>query len=205
VVAEALDRLRTTARSHGRVMLCETMGRYAGWIALEGGMAGGADAILLPEQAFELEALAAFCQARLARGESTLVCVAEGAHAAGQGLTLRQTVAGSPDPLRLGGVAVALQQALQPRLDGEVRSTVLGHTQRGGAPTAFDRVLATRFGYTAAQQVQAGGWGALVALQGDRCVSVPLAEVAGRTRRVPPDAPLLQAARGLGVFVGVPA
>jgi ATP-dependent phosphofructokinase / diphosphate-dependent phosphofructokinase len=202
IVSEALDRLRTTARSHGRVMIAETMGRYAGWIALEGGMAGGADVILLPELPFNLDLVADFCAAREQQGRSTLICIAEGAHAQGQGLTARATVAGSPDPLRLGGVALALQQSLQTRLSSEVRSTVLGHTQRGGSPTAFDRVLATRFGYHAAQLVQSKQWGRMVALRGDACTSVPLSAVAGHNRLVPVDHPLVQAARGLGLCLG---
>ena len=202
VVAEALDRLETTARSHGRVMIAETMGRYAGWIALEGGMAGGANVILLPEVPFSVETVARLCQDRESRGLATLICIAEGAHAVGQGMTIRETLAHSPDPLRLGGVGHWLQHELQPRLQAEVRTTLLGHTQRGGHPTAFDRVLATRFGYHAAQLVKAGQYGRMVALQGDNCVSAPLDEVAGRTRNVPLDHELVRAARGIGVSLG---
>ncbi|MDE2371426.1 MAG: ATP-dependent 6-phosphofructokinase [Burkholderiales bacterium] len=202
VVSEALDRLRTTARSHGRVMIAETMGRYAGWIALEGGMAGGADAILLPELPYDVERVAAYCRAREADGGSTLICIAEGAHGRGQAMTLSQRIEDSPDPLRLGGVAHALQRQLQPLLASEVRATVLGHTQRGGSPTAYDRVLATRFGYHAAQLVKARRYGRMVALQGDTCVSVALSEVAGKLRLVPADHALVQAARGIGVELG---
>ncbi len=202
VVSESLDRLQTTASSHGRVMILETMGRYAGWIALEGGMAGGADVILLPELPFDLQAVAARCRAREAREGWTLVCIAEGAHPRDGGLTVRETVPGSPDPLRLGGVGHVLQQQLQPLLDCEVRTTLLGHVQRGGTPTAYDRVLATRFGEMAAQLVKAGQFGRMVALQGDNCTSVPLVDVAGRTRRVPVDHPLLRTARSLGISLG---
>ncbi|MDE2399160.1 MAG: ATP-dependent 6-phosphofructokinase [Burkholderiales bacterium] len=203
VVCEALDRLGTTARSHGRVMIAETMGRYAGWIALEGGLAGGADVILLPEIPFSVEAVAARCRERERRGLATIVCIAEGAAAIGAGLTVQDRIADSPDPLRLGGVGHWLQHELQPQLESEVRTTLLGHTQRGGSPTAFDRVLATRFGWQAAQQLRAGRFGEMVALRGDECTSVPIAEVAGRNRCVPPDHPLLQAARGIGVSLGV--
>jgi ATP-dependent phosphofructokinase / diphosphate-dependent phosphofructokinase len=202
VVAEALDRLATTARSHRRVMLCETMGRYAGWIALEGGLAGAADAILLPERPYDTAAVAAFCAAREARGLSTLICIAEGAHAAGEGLSVRATLPDSPDPLRLGGAAERLQHALQPQLASEVRSAVLGHTQRGGTPTAFDRVLATRFGVHAAQLLLRGETGRMVTLAADACASVPLAAVAGHNRCVPADHPLLAAAEALGLFTG---
>lgn len=202
VVAEALDRLATTARSHGRVMIAETMGRYAGWIALEGGIAGGADAILIPEIEFDVAALAALCRTREQGPEGhTLICIAEGAKLAG-GLTVKERIAGSPDPLRLGGVGQALQQQLQPLLTSEVRTTLLGHVQRGGTPTAYDRVLATRFGFAAAQLVQRGEFGRMVALQGQDCVSVGLAEIAGRNRPVPPSHELVQTARGIGVWMG---
>ena len=203
VVAEALGRLETTARSHGRVMIAETMGRYAGWIALEGGMAGAADVILLPELPFSLDAVLRRCREREAGSGYTLICVAEGAHAAGSGLTVAQTIADSPDPLRLGGIGHWLQQQLQPLLQSEVRATLLGHVQRGGAPTPFDRVLATRFGWHAAELVRQGGFGRMVALQGDAVGSVDLAAVAGRNRCVPADHALLAAAHGMGVSLGV--
>ena len=204
VVAESLDRLATTGRSHGRVMIAETMGRYAGWIALQGGLAGGADAILIPEIPFDCFAVASLCRQREEHGLATLICIAEGAHARGQGMTVSAHLPDSPDPIRLGGVGQALQHTLQPLVSSEVRTTLLGHTQRGGSPTAFDRVLATRFGYHAAQLIKAGQFGCMVALQSDTCVSVPLDEVAGRTRLVPLDHPMLQAARGIGVSLGLP-
>ncbi|MGC4077610.1 MAG: ATP-dependent 6-phosphofructokinase [Rubrivivax sp.] len=202
VVAEALDRLATTGRSHGRVMIAETMGRYAGWIALEGGMAGGAEVILIPEIPFSVEAVARRCRERAVHGLSTIISIAEGAAAEGGGLTVQRTIADSPDPLRLGGVGNWLQQQLEPLVDCEVRTTLLGHTQRGGSPTPFDRVLATRFGYHAAQLVEAGQFGRMVALQGDAVVSVPIAEVAGKNRLVPRDHELVRAARGIGVSLG---
>jgi ATP-dependent phosphofructokinase / diphosphate-dependent phosphofructokinase len=203
VVSEALDRLATTARSHGRVMITETMGRYAGWIALEGGLAGGAHAILIPEQPFSVDAVAAFCRDREQRELATLICIAEGAHAQGEGLTVRATLADSPDPLRLGGVGLWLQHRLQPMLDSEVRTTILGHTQRGGSPTAFDRVLGTRLGYHAAQLIKSGDFGRMVTLVADACDSVALESVAGQSRTVPADHGLLRAARGIGVMTGL--
>jgi phosphofructokinase-like protein len=202
VVAEALDRVATTARSHGRVMIVETMGRYAGWIALAGGMAGGADAILLPELPFSVDAVAAFAKERERDNGCTLICIAEGARAEGHGLVVRQTIAASPDPLRLGGVSGWLQHELQPHLDSEVRSTLLGHTQRGGTPTAYDRVLATRFGWAAAELVREGRFGRMVVLRGEDIDSVEIAGIAGRSRPVPPDHPLLRAARDTGVMLG---
>ena len=205
VVAEALGRLETTARSHGRVMIVETMGRYAGWIALEGGLAGAADVILLPERPYALDAVLRHCQAREAREGYTLICIAEGARPVGGGLTVAQTITDSPDPLRLGGVGAVLAQQLQPRLQSEVRATLLGHVQRGGAPTPFDRVLATRFGWAAAELLRQRRYGVMVALQGDTVTQVALAEVAGKNRTVPSDHPLLAAAEGLGISLGGPA
>lgn len=202
VVCEALDRLGTTARSHSRVMIAETMGRYAGWIALEGGMAGGADVILVPELPFSVEAVAAHCRQREQRGLATVVAIAEGACAQGGALTVQATLADRPDPLQLGGVGQWLQQQLQPLVVSEVRTTLLGHVQRGGSPTAYDRVLATRFGWHAAQLLRAGQTGRMVALQGEDCVSVPLSDVVGRSRAVPADHALLQAARGIGISLG---
>jgi 6-phosphofructokinase 1 len=200
VVADALARLKTTARSHGRVMLLETMGRDAGWIALEGGLAGGADAILLPEFAFSLERLAAELQQRVAAQGFALVCVAEGARLAG-GEQRWQTLPGGV--ARLGGVADSLVHLLGPLLPQlEARSTVLGHLQRGGSPTSFDRLLSTRFGVAAAACVRERAFGVTVALQGDRCVRVPLALVAGQNRRVSHDDEMVLAARALGVFLG---
>jgi 6-phosphofructokinase 1 len=202
VVSEALDRLETTARSHGRVMIVETMGRYAGWIALEGGIAGGADVILLPELPVDVDAVAAFCGAREQREGYTLICIAEGVQLQGIGFTVRETIADSPDPLRLGGVGAVLQQALSRRLSSEVRNTLLGHVQRGGSPTPYDRVLATRFGYHAAQLVRRGEFGRMVTLQGDTIGSVAMSEVAGKNRTVPVDHPLVATARGIGVMLG---
>ncbi|WP_337878433.1 ATP-dependent 6-phosphofructokinase [Caldimonas sp.] len=202
VVAEALARLETTARSHGRVMIVETMGRYAGWIALEGGLAGGADVILLPEIPYDLEAVARLCRQREAAQGFTLICVAEGARPVGGTMTVSAHWADRPDPIRLGGVGHVLREQLQPHLRSEVRSTLLGHVQRGGSPTPYDRVLATRLGCHAAAMVARGEFGRMVVLRGDACDSVPLSEVAGRNRTVPLDHPLLKAARSLGISLG---
>jgi 6-phosphofructokinase 1 len=178
------------------------MGRYAGWIALEGGMAGAADVILLPELPHRLEAVVERCRAREAHEGYTLICIAEGARAADAELTVAQTLADSPDPLRLGGAGALLARQLQPLLNSEVRATLLGHVQRGGSPTPFDRVLATRFGWHAAELVRTGRFGQMVALQGDTVTSVGLDLVAGRNRPVPLDHELLAVARGLGVSLG---
>lgn len=202
IVAEALGRIETTARSHGRVMIVETMGRYAGWIALEGGMAGAADAILLPELPYDVDAVARLCREREAHEGCTIICVAEGASPRGGERTVQQVLPDSPDPIRLGGVGNVLREQLQAQVSSEVRSTLLGHVQRGGSPTAFDRLLATRFGHHAAQLLAQGHTNRMVAWQGDGCTSVPLADVVGGSRLVPLDHPLLDAARALGVCLG---
>lgn len=193
VVADGLGRLETTARSHGRVMVLETMGRHAGWIALEGGVAGGADAIVLPESPCHVDALAALCEQRRSEQGHALVCVAEGAQVDG-------LEASGPGSVSVGQ---RLMQALGLRLgaDADPRFTLLGHLQRGGSPTAFDRALATRFGVQAAELVLQRRFNHMVALQQARCVAVPLTDVAGCSRRVPPDDELLLAARRQGLLV----
>ena len=201
-VTEAIERLQTTGQSHSRVMIVETMGRYAGWIALEAGLAGAADVILLPEIDYSIDAVAAVCREREQRGRHSLICIGEGAKAHGGALTVERQIADSPDPLRLGGVAHVLREQLQPLLRSEVRATVLGHVQRGGSPTPFDRVLATQFGNQAAQLVMAGEFNRMVTLQDGRLSSVALAEVAHQIRQVPLNHTLLRAARQIGVSLG---
>lgn len=202
IVAEALARLETTARSHGRVMIVETMGRYAGWIALEGGLAGAADVILLPEQPYDLQAVIEVCREREKKQGYTLICIAEGARPIDGEMIVRSRLESSPDPIRLGGVGNVLREQIQPHLESEVRNTQLGHVQRGGTPTPFDRVLATRFGCHAANMVARGEFGRMVVLRGEDCDSVPLTEVANRTRNVPADHPLIDVALSLGVSLG---
>lgn len=201
-VTEALERIQTTGQSHSRVMLVETMGRYAGWIALEAGIAGAADVILLPEIDYDLQAVAAVCREREARQRYSVICVGEGAKLRGGQMTVERRLADSPDPIRLGGVAHVLREQLQPLLHSEVRATVLGHVQRGGAPTPYDRVLATQFGNQAAQLVMAGQFNRMVTLQGGQLSCIPLAEVAHSHRSVPLNHPLLQTARQIGVSLG---
>ena len=201
-VTEALERIQTTGQSHSRVMIVETMGRYAGWIALEAGIAGAADVILIPEVDHDIEAVARRCRDREQRERYTVICVGEGAKPVGGAWTVERQIADSPDPIRLGGVAHALRDRLQPLLHSEVRSTVLGHVQRGGSPTPFDRVLATQFGNQAAQLVMGRQFNRMVTLQAGRMTSVLLADVAHQHREVPLDHPLLQTARQIGVSLG---
>lgn len=132
---EALRRIESTANSHHRVMIVETMGRHAGWLALEAGIAGAADVILLPEIDYDLQAIVDFCRGREQRQRYTIICIGEGAKESGASLTVRERIEQSPDPVRLGGVGHVLRERLQPHLRSEVRTTVLGHVQRGGDPT----------------------------------------------------------------------
>jgi 6-phosphofructokinase 1 len=159
--------------------------------------------ILLPEIPYDVARIAEVCRAREARRRSTLICIAEGAAPIGGALTVHERVTvGGGDAVRLGGVGHALRPQLQPLLKSEVRTTVLGHVQRGGSPTAFDRVLATQFGHHAVNLLRAGHWNEMVALQDGRLTSVPLVQVAGQNRTVPLEHPLLRCAREIGVCFG---
>lgn len=199
---EALHRIQSTASSHHRVMIVETMGRHAGWLALEAGLAGAADIILLPEMDYDLQAVIATCRAREERQRFTVICIGEGARERGQAQTVAGHVQGSPDPVRLGGVGHVLAARLQPHLRSEVRATVLGHVQRGGDPTPFDRVLASRYGHKAAQMVLAGESSRMVTLHNGRIGSVPIEQVANTQRKVAADHELLVMARDIGICLG---
>jgi ATP-dependent phosphofructokinase / diphosphate-dependent phosphofructokinase len=203
VATEALDRLHTTAQSHHRVMILETMGRNTGWIALFAGVAGGADVILIPEVTYDVDEVARVCREREMGGRrSTLICIAEGARPQGGDLAVRDVVEGAPDPVRLGGIGYVLEGALRERIRSEVRTTVLGHVQRGGTPTAFDRNLATALGSFAATMVVEGQFAHMAAVQDNHLRAVPLDEVVGRQRPVPLDAPMLAAALAVGTSLG---
>ncbi len=200
---DALDKVHTTASSHHRVMVVELMGRYAGWIALHAGMASGADVILLPEIPFELGAVIEVCRRRSRVGRRfTIVAVGEGARPLGGTMFVERTDPTSPDPIRLGGVAKWVAEGIEKAAGIEARHVVLGHVQRGGTPTAFDRVLSTKLGYEAFRLLAEGRFGRVVAQQQGRLTSVPLAEVAGKVRTVAPDDPTLLAARAVGTSFG---
>ena len=201
-VTESLRRIESTAMSHHRVMIVETMGRHAGWLALESGIAGAADIVLIPEIDFDLQSIINVCREREQRQRYTIICIGEGAKESGHSLTVRERVEYSPDPIRLGGVGHVLRERLQPHLKSEVRTTVLGHVQRGGDPTPFDRVLATRFGHHAAELVLQGRFGQMVTLQKGQIDSVPIADVANTQRTVPLDSPMLTMARDIGICLG---
>lgn len=202
-VVQALEQLRTTGQSHGRTMILETMGRYSGWIALEAGIAGRADVILLPEIDYELDKIVAICRQRQQARQSTLICIAEGAKIKGGELTIAQHLKDRYDTIRLGGVAHVLREQLQDHLDQEVRSLILGHLQRGAAPTAFDRVLATQYGAKAAQLVKQQQWGQVVTLAQGQLSHIPLEQVEGRHRKVPLNHSLIATAQATGISLGI--
>jgi len=205
IVTEAIDRLHTTAQAHNRVMIVETMGRYAGWIALYAGVAGGADVILIPEFEYDIEAVADVCRERESGGQHfTIIVVAEGAKARGGDMAVQEVIKDSPDPIRLGGACRVLETQLEQYIRSEVRSVLLGHVQRGGTPTPYDRNLATVYGSYAASMAADGAYGRMVAFHDGRFTSVPLEEVAGKTRTIPLDAPMLAAALAVGTSFGVP-
>ncbi len=200
--SDAIDRLHTTAEAHKRIMVVEVMGRYAGWIALHAGVAGGADAILIPEIPFDLETVAACIRQRDAFGAKfSIVVVAEGARPTGGGYTLVEAAHGGHVE-RLGGVGARVAAKLEDMTGKDARHVVLGHLQRGGAPTAFDRVLATRFGGKAVELVRRNVFGKMVANNPPDIVPIPLADIVGRTKTVPLDNDLLLTARALGVSFG---
>ncbi len=202
VATDALDRLRDTAESHHRVMILEVMGRDAGWIALHAGIAGAADVILIPEIPYRVEAVEAKIEQRAQRGQPfSLVVVAEGARTVGGEVTTRIADAGDGHP-RLGGAGEALARDLAPRIEHEIRVTVLGHLQRGGSPAPFDRILATQFGRRAAEAAIAGRYGTMVCLQAGKISEVPLLEAVAAQKLVDPAGELVATARALGTGFG---
>jgi ATP-dependent phosphofructokinase / diphosphate-dependent phosphofructokinase len=200
-VVDALDRLNTTAESHKRIMVLEVMGRHAGWIALWGGIAGGANVILLPEIPFSLEKIAEFIKHRTAQGQhSTLVVVAEGAKLPdGDLVTLDKNCQGE---VRLGGIGELVAKQLQNLTNKETRATTLGHLQRGGAPTALDRILGMRFGVMAVNLVKQKAFGRMVSYQAYHVGSVTIEEAVDKLRLVDPDGEVVQAAKAIGICMG---
>ena len=186
IAMEAIDRLHTTAESHHRALIVEVMGRHAGWIALHAGLAGGANVILIPERPFDIERVCAYVQHRFQTRFAPIVVVAEGAHPMSEDLATSSETLDSFGHLRLGGVGQMLAGEIEKRTGKEARCTVLGHIQRGGTPTAFDRVLATRFGVHAVQAVHDEAFGVMVALRGTDIIRVPLVEATSQLKLVPP-------------------
>src|ERR1043165_9267525 len=186
IAMEAIDRLHTTAESHHRALIVEVMGRHAGWIALHAGLAGGANVILIPERPFDIERVCAYVESRFQAHYAPIVVVAEGAHPLSEELSTSSETLDSFGHVRLGGVGQMLAGEIEKRTGKEARCTVLGHIQRGGTPTAFDRVLATRFGVHAVQAVHDEAFGVMGALRGTQIVRVPLVEATSQLKLVPP-------------------
>ena len=200
VVVDALDRLHTTATSHRRVMVVEVMGRHTGWIALHGGIAGGADVILIPEIPFDYDKIASAIKAREAAGYlGTVVVVAEGARPKRGEQIKRDVEAGE---FRLGGIGEIVAHEIARRTGKETRFCVLGHLQRGGAPTTLDRILATRFGVKAVQLANEGHFGSMVSYQNYKVRHVSIAEAVNRLKLVPPNGELVHTARDVDISFG---
>ena len=189
IATDAIDRLHTTAESHNRVIVLEVMGRHAGWIAAYSGMAGGADVILVPERPFDIDEVCERIKRRHARGSTfSIVVVSEGATPRdGSGITTAGAKTDAFGHARLGGIAVELEREIEERTGFETRMTILGHVQRGGTPTAYDRVLATRFGVKAVEAADRGEWGTMVSLRGTDIVLVPLAEAVAEPKLLDDD------------------
>ncbi len=203
VATEAVDRLHSTAASHHRVMVLELMGRHTGWIALEAGIAGGGDVILIPEIPFQYEAVAEGILDRVKRGRRfSIVVVAEGAKRPSGETVVREFIEDSPDPIRLGGIGAVVAHALGALVPFEVRYVVLGHIQRGGSPTPFDRVLATRFGVAALQALIDGDQDSMVALNGTRIDRVPIVDAVSKRKTVDPVGERVEIARSIGTAFG---
>ncbi|MEE1801545.1 6-phosphofructokinase [Streptomyces sp. JV176] len=187
IATEAIDRLHTTAESHMRVLVCEVMGRHAGWIALHSGLAGGANVILIPEQRFDVDQVCVWVTSRFKASYAPIVVVAEGAMPKDGDLVLKDGSLDSYGHVRLSGVGEWLAKEIERRTGKEARTTVLGHVQRGGTPSAFDRWLATRFGLHAIDAVRDGDYGKMVALRGTDIVRVPMTEATARLKTVRPE------------------
>lgn len=200
---EALDKLHTTAESHHRVMVLEVMGRYAGWIALHAGVAGGADVILIPEIPYKMDNVCRAIMARKVKGKKfSIVVVAEGAKPQGGEMVIQKMIEDSADPIRLGGIGNVIGAEIEQCSGMETRVTVLGHLQRGGSPTPFDRLLGTRYGAHAVDLLMENKFGEMVCLRGTEIKSVAIAEAVKQLRRVPPDGDIVLAAKSVGIGFG---
>lgn len=199
---EALDRLHTTAESHERVMVLELMGRYAGWIALFAGVAGGADVVLIPEVPFCYDAIVAKIREREAQDRHfTMVVVAEGAREKDGGFVTSASQEENREA-RLGGIGAIVAAEIESRCGKETRACVLGHLQRGGGPTPFDRTLCSMFGAHAVELIARGGYGRMVAWQGSQISDIPILDAVGKLKTVDPDGNLARTARALGISFG---
>ncbi len=205
IATQAIDRIHTTAQSHHRVMIVEVMGRYAGWLALGSGLAGGGDIILMPEFPYDIGAVCDQVRHRNSLGKTfSIVVVGEGAKPAGGEIVVKRRVENSPDAIRLGGISHQVAAQIEGLINIECRVTILGHLLRGGSPSAFDRILATRLGVEAVNLAHRGETGRMVSVRGTELTSVPIHEVAKKTRVVTPDHPWVKAAESVGLCLGVP-
>ena len=203
VATTAVDKLHSTAEAHHRVMVLEVMGRYAGWIALGAGLAGGGDVILVPELPYRIEQVCDHIRDRAARGKRfSLVVVAEGAKPVGGQMVVARQVKDASDPIRLGGIAAQVANQVEDLTGIESRYTILGHVQRGGSPTPYDRILASRFGYHAVEAAQAGKFGHLVGLRGNEIRTTPIQEAVAVPRRVRADDDKVRVAKAVGTCFG---
>lgn len=201
---EAIDKLHTTAISHHRVMIMEVMGRYAGWIALHAGVAGGSDVILIPEIPYDLRKIADYVLARSRKGKRfSIITVAEGAKAKGGKQVIFKKIKNSPDPIRLGGIAAVLADQLGDITGLSCRSVNLGHIQRGGSPTPIDRILGTNFGHHALELLMKGQINRLVIWKDGQLGDLPLSRIAGKIKTVKKNDPLIAAAKAVGTSFGV--
>jgi len=203
VCTDAIDRLHSTAKSHHRVMIVEVMGRTAGWIALHSGIAGGGDIILLPELPYDLDPIMEVLKGRNRKGRRfSIIVVAEGAKSRGGEVVLQSQGDGGVASERLGGIGFALGREIEQKADLETRVVVLGHLQRSGSPSAFDRILGTRLGSEAVNMIMAGRFGAMVGVKGNRLCQTPLKSIARGPRNVPKNHPLIGVAESVGTCMG---
>ncbi len=200
---EGIDKLHTTAQSHHRVMVIEVMGRYTGWLALYSGVAGGADVILIPELPFDINKVCETVKSRYHRGKRfSIVVVAEGTYPKGGKIIIKRLIKNSPEPIRLGGIGERIAKQIEDITGIEARVVVMGHLLRGGVPSALDRVLATRFGTEAVNQVMKENFGTMVALKNDQIISVKLSDIAGKIKKIQKDNHLIISGRSVSTFFG---
>lgn len=200
---EALDKLHTTAESHHRVMILEVMGRYAGWIALHAGIAGGADVILIPEIPYDINRIKAKIADRYIHGKKfSIMVVAEGAKPKDGEMVIQKLVPTSHDPVRLGGIGNKVAKDIEEVVGVETRVTVLGHLQRGGSPIPYDRILATRYGVAAVDNFVKGNFGTMVSLRDNNIEAVPLTDAIEEIKLVPIDSDMIRAAKAVGISFG---
>lgn len=203
IATEGIDRIHTTAQSHHRIMIVEVMGHKAGWIALHAGVAGGGDIILIPEIPYDINIIAQKVKERSRKGKRfSIVVIAEGANPKGGEVVIQRIVRESSDPVRLGGIGFILGEEIEKITGIETRTVIMGHLQRGGSPTPFDRTLATQLGTRAVDMIEKKEYGYMVAVKGNSFVKVSLENVAKGPRTVPLDHPLIESARSIGTCFG---